>query len=81
VIVLTEQQGLELYVPEPVAIDPRTQQTYVLVRQAVYERLKAVLDVGEYDPDEGAAFINEVMAEDDAHDPLLESYQRYGRRR
>ncbi len=80
-IVLTEQQGLELYVPEPVAIDPRTQQTYVLVRQAVYERLKAVLDVGEYDPDEGAAFINEVMAEDDAHDPLLESYQRYGRRR
>jgi hypothetical protein len=43
--------------------------------------LKAVLDVGEYDPDEGAAFINEVMAEDDAHDPLLESYQRYGRRR
>jgi len=81
VIVLTEQQGLELHVPEPVAIDPRTQQTYVLVRQAVYERLKAVLDVGEYDPDEGAAFINEVMAEDDAHDPLLESYQRYGRRR
>ncbi|HPM81459.1 MAG TPA: hypothetical protein PLF81_12210 [Candidatus Anammoximicrobium sp.] len=80
-IVLTEQQGLELHVPEPVAIDPRTQQTYVLVRQAVYERLKAVLDVGEYDPDEGAAFINEVMAEDDAHDPLLESYQRYGRRR
>ena len=80
-IVLTEQQGLELYVPEPVAIDPRTQQTYVLVRQAVYERLKAVLDVGEYDPDEGAAFINEVMAEDDAHDPLLGSYQRYGRRR
>jgi len=80
VIVLTEQQGLELHVAEPVAIDPRTHQTYVLVRQAVYERLKAVLDVGEYDPDEGAAFINEVMAEDDAHDPLLESYQHYGRR-
>lgn len=79
-IVLTEQQGLELHVPEPVAIDPRTRQTYVLVRQAVYERLKAVLDVGEYNPDEGTALVNEIMAEDDAHDPLLESYQRYGRR-
>jgi hypothetical protein len=80
VIVLTEQQGLELLVPEPLAIDPRTHQTYVLVRQAVYERLKTALDLGAYDPDEGAAFINEVMAEDDAQDPLLESYQHFGRR-
>ena len=78
-IELTEQQRQELYVPEPIAIDPRTKQTFVLVPQAVYDRLKAVLDLGEYDPDEGAASINEIMAEDDARDPLLESYQRYGR--
>ncbi len=36
--------------------------------------------IDEYDPDEGAVFINEVMAEDDAADPLLESYQHYGQR-
>ncbi len=29
----------------------------------------------DYDPDEGATFVNEVMAEDDAKDPYLESYQ------
>jgi len=28
-----------------------------------------------YDPDEGAGFINEIMAADDAKDPYLESYQ------
>lgn len=78
-IELTEQQRQELYLPEPIAIDPRTKQTFVLVRHAAYQQLKAVLDLGEYDPDEGAASINEIMAEDDAQDPLLESYQRYGR--
>ncbi len=44
-IELTEQQRQELYVPEPIAIDPRTKRTSVLVRQAVYDRLKAVLDL------------------------------------
>jgi hypothetical protein len=78
-IELTEQQRQELEKPEPVAIDPQTRQTYVLVRKAVYERLKTLLAVDDYDPDEGAASINEVMAEDDAGDPLLESYQHYGR--
>jgi len=50
----------------------------VLVRKEVYERLKGLLALDDYDPDEGAAYVNEVMAEDDAHDPLLESYQKYG---
>ncbi len=40
-IELTEQQRLELRVAEPLAIDPQTNQTYVLVRQAVYQRLKS----------------------------------------
>ena len=66
--------------PEPVAIDPLTQQTYVLVRKEVYDRLKALLALDDYDPDEGAALVNEVMAEDDANDPLLDSYQHYGKR-
>ncbi len=78
-IELTEQQRQELSAPEPTAIDPRTNVKYVLVRQDVYERLKALITMNEYDPDEGAAYINEIMAEDDAKDPYLESYQHYGK--
>jgi hypothetical protein len=76
-IQLTDEQARELTQPEPVAIDPRTRQAYVLVRREAYERMKALLAVDEYEPDEGAALMHEVMAEDDAGDPLLESYQRY----
>lgn len=63
----------------PTVIDPDTQAAYVLLPREVYERLKALLATAEYDPDEGAAFMNEVMAEDDAGDPLLDSYQHYGK--
>ena len=72
---LTELQRQELNTPEPVAIDPQTNETYVLVRQRVYERLKSLLTLDDFDPDEGAADINEIMAQDDANDPLLDSYQ------
>lgn len=34
-------------------------------------------DLSEYEPDEGLAYLNEVVA-DDADDPLLESYQHLG---
>jgi hypothetical protein len=76
---LTEQQRRELSVPEPTAVDPETQQTYVLVRRESYERLKSLLALDDYDPDEGAAYVNEIMAEDDAKDPYLESYQQFGK--
>jgi PHD/YefM family antitoxin component YafN of YafNO toxin-antitoxin module len=76
---LTDQQREELSSAEPVAVDPKTGQAYVLVRQEAYERMKALLALDDYDPDEGAAYINEVMAEDDANDPYLDSYQKYGK--
>jgi hypothetical protein len=76
-IELTEQQRQELSSPEPLAIDPQTRQTYVLVRRDAYERLKTLLALDDYNPDEGAGYINEVMAEDDAKDPYLESYQHH----
>ena len=79
-IELTNEQRQELSAPEPVAIDPLTRETYILVRREAYERMKALLTMDDYDPDEGAAYINEVMAEDDANDPLLEGYQRYGKK-
>ncbi len=39
---------------------------------------KSLLALDDYDPDEGTGYVNEVMAEDDAKDPHLESYQHYG---
>src|SRR5260370_1064981 len=42
-IELTEQQRQVLSAPEPMAIDPQTQETYVLVKKADYERLKELL--------------------------------------
>jgi hypothetical protein len=78
-IELTEQQRQELSAPEPLAIDPQTEETGVLVRREAYERLNALLALDNYDPEEGAGYINEVMAEYDANDPYLESYQRYGK--
>jgi PHD/YefM family antitoxin component YafN of YafNO toxin-antitoxin module len=78
-IELSELQCAELNTPEPVAIDPHTNETYVLVKQAAYQHLKSLLALGAYDPDEGAAHVNEIMADDDANDPLLESYQLFGR--
>ncbi len=79
-IELTEQQRRELNVPEPVAIDPQTRQTYVLVKREAYDKIKTLLAVDDYDPDDGMSYINEVMAEDDEQDPLLESYQDYGKK-
>jgi hypothetical protein len=79
-IELTELQRLELSAPEPVALDPQTQETYVLVRRDAYDRLKALLALDDYDPDEGAGHVSEVMAADDAKDPYLQSYQHFGKR-
>ncbi|MFN4258474.1 MAG: hypothetical protein ACK4RK_04200 [Gemmataceae bacterium] len=73
-IELTEQQRDELNQPEPTAIDPRTREEYVLVRKAAYQRLKALLEndtilaTGE--------LVDAIMAEDDAHAPYWEEYQR-----
>ena len=78
-IQLTEQQRQELSNPEPVAVDPQTRQTYVLVRREAYDRMKALLALDEFDPDEAGSHVNEVMADDDAKDPYLESYQQYGK--
>ena len=72
-IELTKEQRCELQNPEPRAVDPETQETYVLVPQELYERLcevlkqDAVLATGE--------LLDRIMSEDDANDPTLASYQ------
>ena len=78
-IELTQEQRRELENPQPLVIDPQTKQTFVLVRKEVYERWRALMALDEYNPDEGAAYVNEIMAEDDAHDRLLETNQNYGK--
>jgi hypothetical protein len=76
-IELTKEQRLELTEPEPVAIDPETRQTYVLVRQEVYERLRTLLD--EDTVYTTADMLDRVMAEDDPYDPYLAELQKkYG---
>ena len=76
---LTQQQCLELNSAEPIAVDPFTRATYVLVRREAYDRLKTLLAMDDYNPDEGTALVNDLMAEDDAKDPYLQSYQHYGK--
>ena len=64
-IELTEQQRhvLESESP-PRVIDPKTKEVYVLVPAAIYERLKAVLAVEHFDPDELYPLLADVAPED-----------------
>ena len=77
-IELSEQQRQQLQGAEPVrARDPLTNHTYVLVREDVYDRLRAMLaDDTVYTT---AEMLDRVMAEDDKNDPYLELLQiQYG---
>ena len=56
-------------------VNPATQEVYLLVRKEAYARLASLL--ADDDPTGGMILMNEVMADVDANDPLLESYQRY----
>jgi hypothetical protein len=58
--------------------DPETDDAYYLVREEVFERFKAVLDDG-LDMREVGILIDDAMRDDDACDPLLDSYQKYRR--
>jgi hypothetical protein len=60
-IELTVQQRQELSAPEPVAIEPQTYETYALVGQPVYEWLKALLALDDFDPGKAAMDIIEIM--------------------
>jgi hypothetical protein len=52
--------------------DPETSQEYVVVRAEVYERLASLLDD---DVRACGELVDKIMAEDDANDPYLASYQ------
>ena len=54
-------------------------RVYVLLSRNVYERLTHDLSDEALSPVTVSGLIREAMAEDDANDPLLDSYQHYQR--
>jgi hypothetical protein len=57
---LTLEQREELSQAEPVALDPVTKATYVLVPQATYERLKELYDDSPWTDEETALLAAEA---------------------
>jgi hypothetical protein len=67
-IELTEQERQAIKIEEtPRLVDPETNETYVIVRASVYDRLRSILDDDTVCTT--AEMLDEVMAEDDANDP------------
>jgi len=77
-IELTQQQQRELNQTEglPRAVVPGTTDTYVLVPEPLFQRLKAVLSE-DLESQETGMLVEDTMREYDAADPLLETYQKY----
>jgi hypothetical protein len=75
-IELTEDQRREVKGADvPRAVDPETHQTYVLVREEVYERLKGLLGE-DFHPSDAYAAIDRAFAEG-WNDPRMDDYDRY----
>jgi hypothetical protein len=74
-IELTDEQRQELAKPEPVAIDPRTQEIYVLVRAEVYQRLRGLLyDDAEFPIREAYPLMDETAAKAGWDDQAMDIY-------
>ncbi|MGH7170066.1 MAG: hypothetical protein ACRELG_07310 [Gemmataceae bacterium] len=75
-IELTEEQRHNVLQGNAVrVVTPEFGIDCVLLRADVYERLRSVLEEDELDMRTVALLIEQNMREDDANDPLLESYQ------
>jgi hypothetical protein len=73
---LTNEQRQELANDTPVARDPRTLETYVLVRREVYDRFRQLLAEDEgLNKKEVAILVERAMKEYDEGDPSLDLYQ------
>lgn len=71
-----QQQALDNRQEQPACIrDPRTNQTYVLLPSAVYERLKGLLE-NDSSPRDAYAAIDRAFAEG-WDDPKMDDYDRY----
>ncbi len=71
-----QRQAIEEHGGTPIPLfDATTNSNYVLIRADQFEKVRALLEDVEFDPREVYPFIDEVMRDDDALDPTLESYQ------
>ena len=77
-IELTEQQRQELKLPEPLAIDPATQQTYVLVRWQDYQQMKMLVE-GKLDIREAYPLMDAVALKEGWDDPAMDIYNDFRR--
>jgi hypothetical protein len=59
----------------PRVVDPETRQTYVLVREEVYDRLKGLFDA-PFHPRDAYAAIDQTFAAG-WDDPRMDDYDRY----
>ena len=63
--------------PVPV-VPPEVGEECVVLRKDAFEKIKHLLyDDSEADPTRFYPLVSAMMAEDDANDPALESYQKY----
>lgn len=75
-IELTQQQRRELEgVEVPRVLDPKTRRIYVLVSEALYERMMAFLG-DEVHPSEAYPAVDRAFAEG-WDDPQMDDYDRY----
>ncbi|WLD13250.1 hypothetical protein [Planctellipticum variicoloris] len=76
---LTREQLQAVRSGEPITVnDPEIGPECVLVRADVFTGMKGLLyDDSEFSPREAYPLVDRLMAEDDADDPALESYQSY----
>jgi hypothetical protein len=74
---ITEQQRQALHETSDagpvIVIDPTTNAEYVLVRADIFGQLQAWMS--DMEPQEAYPIVDQIMADDDLHDPTLDSYQ------
>ena len=81
-IELTEEQRQELSVPEPIAIDPSTKKTYVLVRKNVFDRIKGLLyDNGDWTDDELRLLLARSADVNGWNESAMDDYDEYEAKR
>ena len=71
-----QRHAIEEHGGTPVhVVDADTNANYVLMRAEQFEALRFLFSDEEFNPRDAYPFVDRVMAEDDASDPTLASYQ------
>ncbi len=76
-MIITPDQRQRLESGQPVRVeDPETHASYVVLKEEVYARIVATVEEG-LDMRQVGDLVESAMAEEDAGDPLLDSYEKY----